>query len=147
MLASSSAARTARGESATSATARTARRRTMHASSQTFTARSWLAARPAGRAGWLGGRLLRQDQLVGPRNAEPVLFVTVDDDELARVPEELGAAHDPSSGTLRRTRGLLPRARRRRGHRALADRAPAARAPVARRPPKKSALATTRYRA
>src|SRR5438132_2529544 len=51
-----------------------------------------------------------------------------DDDELARVPEELGAAHDPSSGMLRRTRGLLPRARRRRGHRALADRAPAARA-------------------
>src|SRR5919198_3813128 len=96
----------------------------------------WLAARGRGPR-WLARLvLLRQDQLVGSRDAEPVLLRAVDDDELTRVPEEVGARDDSPSRALRRTRSLVPRVRCRRGHRAPADRALTAPAPAARRPPK-----------
>src|SRR5439155_11165411 len=62
-------------------------------------ARGWLGER--GRlavAGWL--RLLRQDQLAGPRDAEPVLFAPVPDHQFSSTPEEIGAAHGRMTGTL-----------------------------------------------
>src|SRR5438046_5973594 len=94
-------------------TARAVKPRTMDASSREFTARPWLAARPGGRAGWLGGCLLRQDQLVGSRDAEPILLLTVDDDELTGGLEEVRAPHDPPRrGTDHRRRRDRPRDRK-----------------------------------
>jgi hypothetical protein len=46
-------------------------------------------------AGWW--RLFRQDQLVGPGDAQAVLAPTMHDDDLAAVPEE-GGAVDLGSG-------------------------------------------------
>src|SRR5438477_10398075 len=62
-------------------------------------ARGWLDER--GRlavAGWL--RLLRQDQLAGPGDAEPVLFAPVPDHQFSSTPEQIGAAHGRMTGTL-----------------------------------------------
>src|SRR5205807_8736824 len=48
---------------------------------------AWLAVQ-ADEACWLA-RLLGQDQLAGPRNAEPILLVAVDDEHLPRLPKEV----------------------------------------------------------
>src|SRR5438309_6463493 len=52
-------------------------------------------------AGWLG--LLRQDQLVAPRDAEPVLLLAVLDDDLASRAKELFGPDDRRA--RRRCRG------------------------------------------
>src|SRR5439155_11010338 len=140
MFASSSAADAATGTRANTITASSLQIRVMNASSQGSV--RFLAGGAGGWAPrWLARSvLLRQDELVGPRDSEPVLLDAVDDNELARVLEEVRARHDPPCRTLRRTRSLIGRLRRRRGHRAPADRAP-----IARRPLKKSAPAVIRY--
>src|SRR5439155_895386 len=42
---------------------------------------------------WLA-RLLGQDELAGPRDAEPILLLAVDDQNLTRLPKEVLAPHD-----------------------------------------------------
>src|SRR2546422_11215413 len=53
--------------------------------------------RGGGALGWLA-RLLRQDQLVGPRDAQPVFLLPMLDDDLASGSEEMLGANDRPPG-------------------------------------------------
>src|SRR5262249_58604597 len=74
---------------------------------------AWLAAaRPGGSAGWAG--LLRQDQLVGPGDPEPVHLVSMDDEDLTPAAKQVTAAQDRAIRGCRRTRPGWCLGRRRR---------------------------------
>src|SRR2546422_11419342 len=87
------------------------RRRDVATSAQSQRMRALLCRSRSGARGWLGKRgrlavagwlrLLRQDQLAGPRDAEPVLLAAVPDHQFSSAPEKIGAPHGGASDSLR----------------------------------------------